>query len=357
MMSGKLVENKKVFAVTVQGNNHIDSGKECQDYSLAVHGDKYFYETCVGKDYTWERKKQPLLNAKPLCCMVIVADGHGGDAYFRSDKGSQFAAESARNCIAEFLRTKKNLPLENEVIQLVRSVIKTWNDRIQADLDMKPFGNSELSVLPEKIKAKYLGGEDPRHAYGTTLIAAVTCENYWFGFHIGDGRCTVLNIDGSFSQPIPWDDRCFLNATSSICDDDAAERARVYIATDKPIAIFVCSDGIEDSYPVNDNDKYLAKFYRALAVSFAEQGFDTVYADIKKTLPIMSKKGSGDDMSLAGIFDTKTLDQITPVLKRDIADIKKEELIRDAVSLIDEKTSKGYSETVKEAGKNVNIIT
>jgi len=349
------MDNKKVFAVTVQGANHINSGKECQDYSLAVNGDKHFYETCIGKDNTWERKKQPLIKPKPFCCMAIVADGHGGDAYFRSAKGSQFAAESARNCIAEFLRTQKKQPLENEIKQLVRSVIKTWNDRVQADLDAKPFGNSELSALPEEDKARYRAGENPRHAYGTTLIAAVTTENYWFGFHIGDGRCTVLNKDGSFSQPIPWDDRCFLNKTSSLCDEDAAERARVYITSDRPVAIFVCSDGIEDCYPVNDNDKYLAKFYRTLAVNFAGQEFDAVYADIKETLPIMSKKGSGDDMSLAGIFDVTALDKIVPVLKRDMADQKKEALIRDAVAAIDEKAAQQYSGTTVESGKSVNI--
>ncbi|MDR1149038.1 MAG: protein phosphatase 2C domain-containing protein [Spirochaetaceae bacterium] len=349
------MDNKRIFAVTVQGSNHLASGKECQDYSIAVHGDKYFYETCIGKDDTWECWKQPLIKPKPFCCMAIVADGHGGDAYFRSSRGSQFAAESARNCIVEFLHTKKKQPSENEVKQLVRSVIKTWNDRVQEDFAAKPFGNSELGVLPDKLKAKYLAGEDPRHAYGTTLIAAVITENYWFGFHIGDGRCTILNNDGSFSQPIPWDDRCFLNITSSICDDDAAERARVYIDTIKPIAIFVCSDGIEDSYPINDNDKYLAKFYRALAVSFSEQDFDAVYADIKETLPIMSKKGSGDDMSLACIFDVITLGQIIPILKRDMADQKKEALIKEAVTLIDEKASQRYSETPVEPGKSVNI--
>jgi hypothetical protein len=355
MKSGSRMDNKKVFAVTVQGANHIDSGKECQDYSLAVHGDRYFYETCIGKDNTWERKKQPLIKPKPFCCMAIVADGHGGDAYFRSAKGSQFAAESARNCIAEFLRTQKKQPTKAEVKQLVRSVIKTWNDKVEADFTVKPFGNSELSALSDEDRARYNGGEDPRHAYGTTLIVAVMCENYWFGFHIGDGRCTVLNNDGSFSQPIPWDDRCFLNKTSSICDDDAAERARVYIAADSPIAIFVCSDGIEDCYPVNDNDKHLAKFYRALAVSFAEQEFDAVYADIKETLPIMSKKGSGDDMSLAGILDVNALNQITPVLKNNMADEKKEALIRDAVAAIDEKAAQQYSGTTLESGNNVNI--
>lgn len=357
------MDNKKVFAVTVQGSNHINSGKECQDYSIAVHSEKHFYETWVGKDNTGKPKNQSPLKAKPFCSMAIVADGHGGDAYPRSARGSQFAAESARHCIAEFLRAKKkepsrvarpenSVPSEQEVKQLVRSVVKEWNDRVEEDLDAKPLGSSERSVFSEKVNAK---DKVPRHVYGTTLIAAITTENYWFGFHIGDGRCTVLNEDGSFAQPIPWDDRCFLNVTSSICDDDAAERARVYIARDKPIAIFVCSDGIEDSYPVNDNDKYLAKFYRTLAISFAERDFDDVCTDIKEALPVMSKKGSGDDMSLAGIFDKTALEQIKPVLKEKIAAQKKDALIREAVSLVDEKASQMDPDTTIEPGKSVNI--
>jgi hypothetical protein len=313
------MNTQKVFAVSVPGANHIKIGKECQDYSLAVNSTRQFYETFTGNLPTWERKKQPLFNPKPLCGMAIVADGHGDDSCFRSAKGSQFAAESTRKCIAEFLRVAKKKPAEGELEQLIRSIIKTWNEAVQGDFDMRPFGNSELDGLPEKKKAKYQAGEGIRKAYGTTLIAVTVCENYWFGIHLGDGRCVVLNQDGTFAQPIPWDDRNFLNVVgASLCDDNAADSFRPFVSDKIPIGIFLCSDGIDASYPVKDNEKYLEQFYRSIAVTFVDKDFDKVYEDIKESLPILSKKGSGDDMSLAGILDMEFLEKIAPSMRQEI---------------------------------------
>ncbi|GMO34504.1 MAG: hypothetical protein Ta2B_14990 [Termitinemataceae bacterium] len=382
----KTMANRKVFVVSVQGANHIKISKACQDYSLAVNVTKDYYDTFVGNQNTWERKKQQLLKPKPLCSIAVVADGHGGDDFFRSDKGSQFAAESARNCIADFLREKRkkdSVPSNEEINQLIKSIISTWNEKVKNDFDGNPFGSSEMCDLSEESKQRYRDGtEDFRHAYGTTLIAAATCENFWFGIHIGDGRFTILKKDGTFAQPVPWDDRCFLNATTSICDDDVAERARkVIISNDPekdndnkkddttvnymdkeiPAAIFLCSDGIDDSYPVNDNEKYLARFYRTLSMNFTEKDFDAVYEDIRQTLPELSKKGSGDDMSIAGIINLDVLEEIQPILKEQIAknkedaekqlaETRKNEQIEKAVDIIGgkQKLINGYSQAKTE---------
>jgi serine/threonine protein phosphatase PrpC len=390
------MSSQKVFAVSVQGANHIKIGKVCQDFSLAVNGTHDYYETCIGNQTTWERKKQPIFKSKPFGSISIVADGHGGDDFFRSDKGSQFAAESARNCIADFLREKRKkdtIPSIEEINQLIKSIIKTWNEKVKEDFDVRPFGNSEMGDLSELSKQKYLSNEeDYRHAYGTTLVAAAICEKYWFGIHIGDGRFTVLNIDGTFSQPVPWDERCFLNATTSICDDDASDRARKvltsfnpendknkynddwtvnFVNRDIPAGIFLCSDGIDDSYPVNDNAKYLARFYRTLSMNFIEKDFDEVYEDIRQTLPQLSKKGSGDDMSIAGIFDLASLEQLQTIFTEQIAkekieieklqaEARKEELEKKLTEAINEKQKSldGFSQTDttdSTAGINIDI--
>ncbi|MDR1895300.1 MAG: protein phosphatase 2C domain-containing protein [Prevotellaceae bacterium] len=363
------MNNRKVFAVSVQGANHIKTGKVCQDYSLAVNGTHDYYETCIGDQSTWERKKQPLFKTKPLGSIAVVADGHGGDDFFRSDKGSRFAAESARNCIADFLREKRKkglLPSKEEINQLIKSIIKTWNEKVKADFDGRPFGNSEMCDLSEQSKQRYLSGaEDFRHAYGTTLIAAAICEKYWVGIHIGDGRFTILDNNGVFSQPAPWDDRCFLNVTTSICDDDASDMARKVLSSldpkadnaknndptvsfvnmDIPAGIFLCSDGIDDSYPVHDNEKYLARFYRTLSMNFIEKDFDVVYNDIRQTLPQLSKKGSGDDMSIAGIFDLGSLGKLYPLFMEQIENEKHE---------IEKEQAESHEEAVRE--KVIEII-
>jgi hypothetical protein len=149
------MNNRKVFAVSVQGANHIKTGKVCQDYSLAVNGTHAYYETCIGGQSTLERENQPWFKPKPLGSIAIVADGHGGDDFFRSDIGSRFAVESTRNCIADFLREKRKkdlLPSKEEINQLIRSIIRTWNEKVKEDFDGRPFDNSEMCGLSEQSK-------------------------------------------------------------------------------------------------------------------------------------------------------------------------------------------------------------
>jgi hypothetical protein len=119
---------------------------------------------------------------------------------------------------------------------------------------------------------------------------------------------------------VPWDERCYLNVTTSICDDDAAETARVYFSFNKdkapPLAVFLCSDGIDDNYPVQDNDKHLFKLYRTITQTFAEEGAEGFEAmcgkdgkggQIKDLCESFATKGKGDDTSLAGIIDMALL--------------------------------------------------
>jgi serine/threonine protein phosphatase PrpC len=154
-------------------------------------------------------------------------------------------------------------------------------------------------------------GDVHHPAYGTTLIAAVITPDYWFGIHIGDGRFTVLKADGTFDQPVDWDDRCFLNATTSICDDDAVERARFYFAprTEEapPVALFLCSDGVDDNYPVEENEKHLYALYKIIAETFVDEGFDATKDQLSDLANSFATKGKGDDTSIAGIIDIEAV--------------------------------------------------
>ena len=67
----------------------------------------------------------------------------------------------------------------------------------------------------------------------------------------GDGRCILFDENGDVSQPIPWDNRCESNVTTSMCDNDVftSIRHKIIDLDQNPIsACFVCSDGIEDSF-------------------------------------------------------------------------------------------------------------
>jgi serine/threonine protein phosphatase PrpC len=272
------------FNATSVGSSHIKKNKPCQDYSERYEA--YGYR------------------------LVVVSDGHGGDDYVRSDKGSEFAVGVAVACTTEFMRSIDDTVFDTSAYenlkQLAASIISNWNDRVSAHLQANPFTEQELTAVSAKAQERYKNTEKVESAYGATLLIAVVTDHWWFGLHIGDGKCVVKDYSGTFSQPIPWDEKCFLNATTSICDTNALENFRYYYSKDVPAAVFLGSDGIDDCFA---NDGQLHGFYDALIALFARQTYEDAVSEIKDYIPRMSAKGSGDDMSVAGILDIEHIAQ------------------------------------------------
>jgi serine/threonine protein phosphatase PrpC len=294
----------KSFSVTETGISHTKHGKGCEDFSL---------------HYPPEGSKPAL----PVA-LAVVADGHGDENCFRSAKGAEFAAITAKEAVIEFVNHLKPRPLqifnpkrwppkyvfEKYIRDLVKHIIKEWHGKVEQDYKSSPFTDKELSNAGEKYQKRYAEGRYLHHAYGTTLIVSVVTKDYWFGIHIGDGRFTALYPDGVFTQPVPWDERCYLNVTTSICDDDALEEARIFYAPTSeklPAAIFLCSDGLDDNYPVEKNEEYLYKLYRTIALTFVDDGFDSTCAQLKDLANSFATKGKGDDTSIAGIIDLEAI--------------------------------------------------
>ena len=157
-----------------------------------------------------------------------------------------------------------------------------------------------------------MSGQRQEKAYGTTLIVACQTKNYWFGLQIGDGKCVCISPDGSMGEPIPWDEDCQANITTSICDSEAIEEFRYYFTKKCPIATLMGTDGIDDSY-ANTEEMYV--LYRSILAIFAEYGRETGEAEIEAFLPGLSRKGSGDDVSIAGIVSATLSMAFIEVLK------------------------------------------
>ena len=304
----------KPFAITVIGSNHIKHGKVCQDSSFA-------YENSDAS-------------------IVAVADGHGDANCFRSDKGAYFAVMSAIDGILRFVNYHKSKfslsPLNKKtklikedffkpINDIIKHIIVEWQKKVEEDYNAHKFTHEELKLVDEKHLKRYEAGGYFNKAYGTTLITSVITEHYWLGIHIGDGRLTALNTDGTFNQPISWDDKCFLNTTTSICDDDAFERSRFYFSLHAekapPVAVFLCTDGIDDNYPVDDNDKHLFNLYHTIALTFTEDGFDSTCNQLKDLANSFAIKGKGDDTSIAGFINMDSLKQIYPVSQKKITEM------------------------------------
>jgi len=304
----------KSFAVTVTGGSHIKLGKGCQDASFKRE------DTGVS--------------------IAVVADGHGDDNCFRSAKGAKLAVSCAANGIMEFIKIHET-DFKNRLIQkklsishndfekklketLIKYTIASWHKNIADDYEANPFTVEELEKTDTKHRKKYEAMEDLHKAYGTTLIATAITQDYWFGIHIGDGRFTALYSDGSFNQPVPWDEKCYLNVTTSICDEDAFERMRCYLSFNNekppPVAVFLCSDGIDDNYPVDENEKHLFRLYRTIAITFAEDGYDSTIKQLKDLADQFATKGKGDDTSIAGFIDMEGLKNVVPIWRKQIAE-------------------------------------
>lgn len=282
----------KAFNLTEIGASHIKEEKVCQDDSLSFEDKGY--------------------------AVAIVCDGHGSNKYFRSDRGSRMASEVTMSAIQELMKSRT---IKNEqgsklidalfansdkfMQQLAANIIYRWREQIAEDYQREPFSESELALLSPKELAASQKEDGWVSAYGTTLIAAVRASNFWFGLHIGDGKCVTVNADGTTAQPIPWDEKCFLNVTTSLSDAQALSSFRsVFSTKNLPTAIFVGTDGVDDTF---GNDEALESFYKTVVQLFNEKDFDEAKAELKTYLPKLSEKGSRDDVSIAGILYNKTV--------------------------------------------------
>lgn len=285
------------FSATETGYNHLKVDKGCEDASD-------FYDD--------ERMH--------IC---VVADGHGSDNYPRTDRGSKKAVDVAIQCVIDFVKMADVADvLEDEknnyelLLQLAKSILRAWYQALEEDYEQHPFTEEELEKVSDKYRQYYLAKNNTERriekAYGCTLIVFAVTERYSFGMQIGDGMCVVVDREGNFREPIPWDEDCQLNVTTSICDSDAIDEFRFYVTDKDPVAVFCGSDGIDDSYSGREE---LYAFYRSILTIFIEHGRDVGESEIKEYLPILTKRGSGDDVSVGVIINVSAATAIAPVFK------------------------------------------
>ena len=267
-----------------QGESHKATDKPCQDYSFSSQTATH--------------------------TIAIISDGHGGTRYYRSEVGSRLLTEVTARCLTEFA---EGIPQESflgkpfstvavgdtmppELQQLFVAIVVGWRNAVMEHADQHPLTETEQAIAVPQDEHEW------EKTYGCTLIAALRTPSYWLAFQVGDGKCVALQADGTPYEPIPWDDRCFLNKTTSICDTDALSRFRCcYGGVDTaPVAIFLGSDGIDDSFGEEEN---LYNFYVQLAKCFVRDGYEATVSDLERTLPVLSRRGSQDDMSVSGIYD------------------------------------------------------
>lgn len=278
--------NIKFFHKTVQGASHKKKNKICQDAStcgeVEIEGKKAYFS--------------------------VVCDGHGGNDYMRSNIGSELGVKVASEYIVKFIQKATKNMLNNDqhygrqLRYLSEMILKNWREAVKNHLDENPFTEEEFLNISEKAKKRYTMLEQERFysAYGTTMIAVGYTEDYAFALHLGDGKCISVDKEGNFEQLVPWDENCFLNATTSMCDSDAINEFRCHYFKEPPAVIFIASDGVDDCFA---NNEKMYHFYKTLLFSISKEGFDDSVKELEEYLPRMSAKGSGDDISIGAIID------------------------------------------------------
>ena len=277
----------ELFCYSVQGASHIKSGIPCQDYGMKFENED--------------------------CKIFVLCDGHGDSNCPRSDYGSRSLCEIAveeLQVFAKIIDIHEDLEeklmdkygVDEIVNQLVTSIFGKWSCRVNEHFLQHPLTENE-EAMTSRMLPLYKKGERIEHVYGTTFIAGVMTENYLLLLHQGDGKCVVFGSDGISTEPIPWDDRCVANVTTSVCDIDAVQSCRYHIIDLKKDHIIACvlgSDGIDDSF---SSMNLMHSFYRRELLYAASNGIEVFEQHMADTFPDLSKNGSGDDTTVCGVID------------------------------------------------------
>ena len=277
--------------------------------------------------------------------IAVVADGHGSKDCFRSKEGAEFAASVALDSIKQFfsddppeMRTE-NIKRREECIRILEQyIISQWYQKINEHATANPFQDDPRYTDVSDIgRAEYESGKIA-HAYGTTVLAVALTDDYWFGIRVGDGKCLVLFEDGTWDQPIPWDDRCFMNRTTSLSNSDPMDKFRHWFGnsedgTKRPLALFIGTDGVEDSWPLSEHDMRLKRLYTSAIVSIKNDGIELSLKHLKEYQEYLAAHGSTDDVSIAGIVTTNLDDSL---VQRFSFQMELEKLYEELASLEEE---------------------
>ena len=127
------------FHYTCTGASHIKNNTVCQDASASMNTKHY--------------------------SLAVVCDGHGGEDYFRSDRGSKMAVDAFCSCLTDksFIKRFDKIEFASElpdlITQLIKSIILRWNTAVEEDLKADPITEDEMQEVSDKARSRYLAGE------------------------------------------------------------------------------------------------------------------------------------------------------------------------------------------------------
>lgn len=281
-----------VFGVSVKGALHITNGLPCQDYCLVR-------KTKRGK-------------------LFALSDGHGNPNFFRSDVGARLVCEIAVEILGDFADDIYSEGLSGEFLtnphkffdRIAVGIIGKWLCAVEKDVAEKEFSEEELAGA-DKYGDCFRQGKNPEYAYGCTLIAGVMTEDFLLLVQQGDGKCILFDEKGRATEPVPADERCVGNITTSCCDEDAYSSCRFAVINLKEQNVAACiaaTDGFDNSFPHTDS---VYSYMGLCLTDICKTGIAVSEKKMKKKLSDLSATGSKDDITVCGILDTESVSAFT----------------------------------------------
>jgi Serine/threonine protein phosphatase len=270
----------QVIGESARGSSHVRKG--------TVNQDAYDWRPEDGSD---------------LPLVLAVADGHGSSRYVRSDRGAQFAVQTATSVIREWLQGTDPHDLAQTKAtaadRLPAAIERLWKDRVEAHLKANPLSEQEIALVPAGLADPEALQQHPERwtLYGSTLLATAVTEEFVLFLQIGDGDILVVSPDGEASHALPPQEELIGNYTTSLCLPDARRHflVRMQRLEDPPAMILLSTDGYANSF--SDEASFLQVGADILDV-LRKEGAEAVDSALPSWLSHASEHGSGDDITV-----------------------------------------------------------
>lgn len=232
--------------------------------------------------------------------VLAVADGHGSAKNFRSATGAKLAKDVGLRIASELVSPARlELSLVKHALEEIvpMRIVQDWLELVQADLRESPLSAEELAAVEEHTDAKSrnLVEQHPHIAYGSTLVTALATESFTAFCQIGDGDVLTVSDRGTVGRPVRGDERLIANETTSLCSSEAWRFFRIAVLGTQAPMILVSTDGFANSFR---NDDGFFKFGSDVRRMIETDGIDAVNGKLQAWLTELTKRGSGDDISL-----------------------------------------------------------
>ena len=241
--------------------------------------------------------------------ILVVSDGHGSEKSFRSQIGSRLAVETTVSLMRELLAgqpTPWNLSIVKRTAEdrLPQEMVRGWQVAVDDHLSAHPFTEGELAKLEQKRGARGLKEvlDNPRLAYGATLLAALVTPEFLLFLQLGDGDILTVLGNGDVERPLPRDARLIANETTSLCMPRAWREVQLRFQArygDVPALILLATDGYANSFV---NESAFLKVGSDLLSILRDDGSEAVSDNLPAWLRDASEAGSGDDISLGILY-------------------------------------------------------